>query len=424
MKKLLTLILVLMLAFAVLASCGSESETNKNNTNETSSPESAANETTDNTTNPSETEGEPTNVSPFKIPEKDMRDWVVDYMYKMAEVKWTPARDMDLTLDSKGNLVGKTLTFKKGVVYHGLPYINLSTDTDYEDFISSPALTWNEEKGLYVYDCPADRSNDAALGNDCSSAILLAYRRFDNNITAFDTGHCFPLGDKTGIYPLGKMVVGENDKSTETITNNTPQADHYEALALLQKGDTVIWRTTAGHTRMVIDVHVVRNAQGKIHGSKSYITTIEQTNAMDAERKDGVNTNWYVEHTYTFEKLREKFYIPVTCKALSEERVEPEIKVESANTKKTIATAKTLLGTIESNYPIISTEIYIKDAEGNVKYTERYKPHISEISGSVSLKKFKFNFDMSTLTAGDYTYSIVVETVCGTGEVYTVNFKK
>ena len=410
MKKFLSLLLVLMLAFAVLASCGSETDKTDGETNSTS-------------TESKDPENDPVE-SPFKIPEKNMRDWVVDYMYKMAEVKWTPARDMDLTKDAKGNLVGKTLFFKKGVVYHGLPYINLSTDTDYEDFISDPALTWDEAKGLYVYDCPADRSEDKALGNDCSSAILLAYRRFDNNITAYDTGHCFPLGDKTGIYALGNMVVGANDNSTETITNNTPQNDHYEALALLQKGDTVIWRTTAGHTRMVVDIHVERNAQGKIHGSRSYITTIEQTNSMDADRKDGVNTNWYVEHTYTFEKLREKFYIPVTCKALSEERVEPEIKVESANTKKTIATAKTLLGNIVSNYPIISAEVYIKDAEGNVMYTERVKPHISEISGKLSLKNFKFKFDMSTLTAGDYTYSIVVETVCGTGEVYKVDFTK
>lgn len=410
MKRFLTTLLLLILAIVVLTSCQST---------DTPNPPETTNEIGENNSETPETP-----ESPFKIPEQSMRDWVVDYMYKMANVKWTPARDMDLTLDSKGNLVGKTLTFKKGVVYHGLPYINLSTDTDYEDFISDPSMKWDEAKGVYVYDCPVNRANDDALGNDCSSAILLAYRRFDTEITAYDTGHCFPLGTKTGIYALGEMVVGANDKDTETITNNTPEQTHYEALALLQKGDTVIWRTTAGHTRMVLEVHVERNAQGKIHGSRSYIKTIEQTNTIDSQRKDDVKTNWYIEHTYNFNQLREKFYIPVTCKALSAERVEPKIEVTGANTKKTIATAKSLLGDITSNYPIIAAEIYIKDADGNVKYTERVKPHISDIAPKLSLKKFKYKFDVSTLAAGDYNYSVVVETVCGTGTVYSVDFTK
>lgn len=412
MKKFLTTALLLILALVVLASC--------NSTDTPETPDETKAEATQSTDDKTPEKEENT----FKIPEKDMRDWVVDYMYKMAEVKWTPARDMDLTLDAKGNMVGKTLTYKKGVVYHGLPYINLSTDTDYEDFIGSDAMTWNEAKGLYVYDNPINRANNDALGNDCSSSILLAYRRFDTSISAYDTGSCFPLGTKTGIYALGNMVVGANDKTTDVIVKNTDEQTHYEALALLKKGDTVIWRTDAGHTRMVLEVHVERNGQGKVHGSRSYIKTIEQTNSMDSQRKDDVKTNWYVEHTYTFTQLREKNYIPVTCKALSEDRVEPEIKVVGANSKKTIATAKSLLGDIQSNYPILSTEAVIRKADGEVKYSEYLKFHISDISAKVSLKKFKFKFDMSSLEAGDYVYEIIAETVCGKGVVYSVEFTK
>lgn len=417
MKRFLTTILLLTLALVVLASCNS-TKTPDANGGETENSTNAATNNTDKPENPE------TPASPYKIPEKDMRDWVVDYMYKMAEVKWTPSQDMDLTLDAKGNTVGKTLMYKKGVVYHGLPYINLMTDTDYEDFIGSDSMKWDEAKGLYVYNCPKDRSNNDALGNDCSSAIMLAYKRFDTNISAYDTGTCFPLGDGSGIYALGGMVVGAKDKNTEIITNNTPEQVHYEALALLQKGDTVIWRTDAGHTRMVLEVHVERNAAGKIHASRSYIKTIEQTNAMDTQRTDGVKTNWYVEHTYSFDKLREKNYIPVTCKALSEERVEPVVTVKGGNTKKTIASAKSLLGDIESNYPILSAEVAIIDANGNKVFSEYQKLHVSEISSKYSLKKFKFKFDMNTLAAGNYKYAVIVETVCGTGEAYTVEFTK
>lgn len=403
----------MILALVVLASCQSADTPDKGNDGDTEI-------TTDNTGKETEAPAE----SPFKIPEQNMRDWVVDYMFKMSEVKWTPAQTMDLTKDDDGDLVGKTLLFEKNTIYHGLPYINLTTDTDYEDFIGSDKLTWNEAKGCYVYDCPANRKNNDALGNDCSSAILLAYRRFDTAITAYDTGTCFPLGNKTGIYALGDMVVGANDKTTDVIVQNTEEQTHYEALALLQKGDTVIWRTTAGHTRMVVEVNVVRNATGKINGARSTVKTIEQTNTIDAQRTDGVKTNWYVNHVYTFTQLREKNYIPITCKALSEERVEPKFTVEGANTKKTIASAKSLLGTIKGNYPILAAEVYIKDESGNTLYTERIKPHISKIAPTTSLKSFKFDFDMSTLAAGNYTYEVVVESVCGTGVVYSVEFTK
>ena len=413
MKKILTTLLHLILATVVLVSC--QSTADHKQPDETNGQQTQA---------PSETDGEKPAESPFKIPETDMRDWVVDYMYKMANVKWTPTRNMDLTKDDDGTPVGKTLTYKKGVIYHGLPYINLMTDTDYEDFISSPDMKWDESKGLYLYDCPPDRSENKAMGNDCSSAILLAYKRFDTGITAYDTGHCFPLGAKTGIYALGDMVVGANDKTTDVIVKNTPEQTHYEALALLQKGDTIIRRTDAGHTRMVLEVEVIRIASGKINGARSTVKTIEQTNTMDSQRKDGVNTNWYVEHVYTFTQLRENNYIPVTCKALSEERVQPEVKVAGANSAKTIATAKSLLGEIRSNYPVLSAEIAIKDAQGNELYSEYVKSHISEISGKFPLKNFRFKFDMSSLAAGDYSYTVTAETVCGKGEVYKVDFSK
>ena len=306
MKKFLTTIAVFLMALIVLTSCGNDTKdpvdtTEKDNNNDA-----------------------PVVESVFKIPETSMRDWVVDYMFKMAEIKWTPSQNMDLTKDSKGNLIGTTLMFEKGKTYYGLPYINLLTDTDYEDF--EAAMKWNEGKQMYLYNCPADRADDAALGNDCSSAILLAYKRFDDNISAFDTGTCFPLGDKSGIYPIGEMVVNGTETTTEEIVKNTPEEAHYASFAKLQKGDTIMWRlksatgdSVAGHTRMVISVNVVKTPAGKLNPHKSTVTTIEQTNAMDKiAAKEGKNTTWWVNHEYTFSDLRGKNLIPVTCKALSD----------------------------------------------------------------------------------------------------------
>ena len=396
MKKILLTILLIILSTLVLISCGDSTKKHSDG---------------DDTEQTDEVKTD----SPFKIPEKSARDFVVDYMYEMADVKWSPANDIDTTD------IHKSLYYNKGEIYYGLPYINLSTDADLDDFIND--MVWDEEKQMYIYETATNRDN--TKGNDCSSSILLAYKRFDNGaITAYDTASCFPLGDKSGIYPIGDIVVNGSEKQTDTITNNTEEQVHFEAFALLQKGDSVIWKTEGpGHIRMVLEVNVERNNAGKINGRRSYVKTIEQTNQFDTTNKER-KTTWWIEHSYSFADLREKFYIPVTCKALSEERPEPNIEVVGANSKKTIAKAKSLLGNIKSNYELISAEIFIKDKDGNVIYTEKYKLPNNKMTNMIELKVFKFDFDMASLAEGDYTYSITAETVCGKGEIYNIEFTK
>ena len=398
MKKLLSFVLFILLVVAVLTACGGNKTPND----------------TQNTDQSGEQTEEPTPI--FSIPEKDMRDWVVDYMYQMANVKWSPMNNIDT------DAMSTSPDFIKGKVYHGLPYINLLTDADLEMFIND--MRYDEAKQMYIYETAKDRSN--TMGNDCSSAILLAWKRFDTNITAYDTGTCFPLGQKTGVYPLGNMEIENGAKKTDVIIAATNEQTLYEAYDLLQKGDMIIWRTNQGHTRMIIENHVEKTATGKIHPTRSYVITIEQTNKIDDTRTDGVQTTWYVEHKYTYKDLRDKNYIPVTCKALSEERAEPVVLVEGANTPKTIGTAKNgnLMGTIKSNYSILSTTIVIEDSNQTELYKERYKVANKDLDGTISLSKFKFNFDNSTLPDGTYTYNIIVETVCGQGVVYSVEFTK
>ena len=395
--------LKLLLILAVLTACG-------------------GNKTPNDITNTDQTIEQTEEPKPiYSIPEMDMRDWVVDYMYQMANVKWSPTHDIDTTAMST------TPDFHKGKVYYGLPYINLLTDADLEMFIND--MRYDEAKGMYIYETATDRSN--TMGNDCSSSILLAWKRFDTNITAYDTGTCFPLGEKTGIYPIGNLKIEAGTKKTDAIVAATPEQDMYTAYTLLQKGDMIIWRTSEGHTRMIVENHVEKTATGKIHPSRSYVVTIEQTNKIDDTRTDR-QTTWYVEHQYTYKALRDKNYIPGTCKALTEERVEPVVTVEGTNTKKTIGSVKNvgsnkggpLMGTIESNYSILSATILIEGANDAELYKERIKVPNKGLDGKIALSEFKFEFDNTILAAGTYTYSIIVETVCGEGVVYSVEFTK
>ncbi len=366
-------------------------------------------------------------ISPFKTPDVSMRDWVENYMREMSKVVWTPSQDMDLTKDYAGNTVGKTLYFKKGEIYHGLPYVNLSTDSDLEDFTS--ALQWDEENSVYVYDCPSDRKGEEALGNDCSSAILHAWKRFDTDIYAYDTGSCFPLDENTGIHTIGNLKTDKSDKTTDTIISKNGSEKIFIAYSKLQKGDMLIWRlkngnSTTGHTRMVVDVHVSKTLTGKINPAASYVTTIEQTNQFDPDAaNDGKNTTWWVDHKYSFSMLLEKSFIPVTCRAFSEELPTPNITLKDVNTKKTIGYVNgNLYGSIKSNYPILSVTVNIKDINNNIIHSQKHKPKIGHIIEMVSLGIFKI--DNTTLTAGEYIYTIEVETVCGFGEVYNIEFSK
>jgi len=47
-----------------------------------------------------------------------------------------------------------------------------------------------------------------------------------------------------------------------------------------------------------------------------------------------------------------------------------------------------------------------------------------ELSKNFLMSSVPYAFDMSTLQPGSYTYSVEIETVCGTGEIYSLNFNK
>jgi len=397
MKKILSLLLVLCLSASLLVSCGNGNNTNAPETDETKAPETTA-------------PPEPT----FKLPELTMGEWCVQYMRDMANIKWSPATNIDTTS------IAKELYYNKGKIYYGLPYINLSTDADLYRFKND--MTWNEEKQMYIYETATNRHN--TQGNDCSSAVFLAWKRFDSSVKAIDTGSCFPLGTSTGVLPLGNLASG-NLKETKPIIQATNHNDYLEALALLKKGDMILQRSTAGHCRMVIDVHIERFSNGKIDANKSYVTTIEQTNAFDKTKwANGKNTTWWVDHEYTFVTLKNTNYIPVTCKMLRETLPEPKVTKSSFNTQKTILTLKNLSGSIVSNYNILNVFVYIKDAEGNILYTATKNVRHQELSKNFLMSSVPYAFDMSTLQPGSYTYSVEIETVCGTGEIYSLNFNK
>ncbi len=230
----------------------------------------------------------------------ELRKAAVAYMKEMSEVKWTPEEDVDLTC------ITKKLFYKKGETYYGIIY-NTNDGVGLE--------TFNEYLHDGVYKGPYTKPE--IPGNHCTSCLLVTWRKLGDKNTACYTANMMPQCG-TGILPLGDYIWKQEDTTTIEMVDRTDENTIYEAYALMQEGDAVLYCFgRSGHARMVKEVNIIRNEDGKINPEESYIITIEQTNSFDPQRTD-INTTWYVDHKYTFAKLYERKYVPITVPIFQE----------------------------------------------------------------------------------------------------------
>jgi len=128
-----------------------------------------------------------------------------------------------------------------------------------------------------------------------------------------------------GFLHVGEFSASFDHVSSEEIRANAPEV-MYDAYALLQKADAVVCRKNAsGHTRLVIGVHVVHNADGSIDPAASYAETLEQTRGFirrehkSFDEKLGEDVYDICGNVkYTFANLYETGYMPITCRAFTD----------------------------------------------------------------------------------------------------------
>ena len=235
---------------------------------------------------------------------KELRKQVLDYMRSMSEIEWIAEEDVDLSV------IRKPLYYTKGEKYYGTIY-NTNEGVDLETFAKH--VVDGVFKGPFTKkECP---------GNHCTSTILISWRKFGDKNTAHWTVDMMPQC-KTGILPLGNFSWNDDDTRTIDMVERTDADTLYEAFALMQEADAILYCFgPTGHARMIVENHVIRDENGKINGDESYIISIEQTSSFDkiAKEEKGINTTWYVDHKYTYSTLREKNYVPVTVALFNED---------------------------------------------------------------------------------------------------------
>ncbi len=419
MKKLAILIIsAILLCFFV--SCGNEAVKN---------PAESGNETVGgdvvetNDENPGTVSNEPKRLSEeekakfFKVVEfslpDDFRQAVVDYMFKCAEIEWVAKEDYSSTKDY--NSWGVGLSYKKGTVYHGVPYASYTTN--YQQF--SNAIV----DGQYL---PNNFEYDQQYGLGCTSSITVAFQQFapyDVTSREWIPGHTKFIFDKVGEYDTK-----ENPTNTKTdICAINGQEKMSTAYSQVQKGDIIYcvsdlanWKW---HARLIVEEPtIVKNGVGKIIPSRSYVTCIESTNSFDKSRTDGVNTTWYVNHTYTFEKLFDNGYVPYTLKEYSKPLSEIEVPYLGLDTEITseLLSKGMLTGMVKSNFPILYVTGEILDKDGNrVEYKEcgnldrTYKFGVRNNFGSLFNKLEK---------GKEYTFVLTAGMTPGTSELARVDF--
>ncbi len=371
------------------------------------------------------------------------REQVLNYMTNEMTLLWTSDEDFTYALDSSGIAPEqlpdsvKKIEIKKGNVYRGVPYsyaagdINSFLDYSYEKdengVYKLSGLTWQDfstEGGSVV--------RTARLGNDCGASIQLAYGSIGLKMSSI--GGVTKLTPNHGYPRVGKYKAPEdyNFMMTEQCAENGEEV-MYEAYTQLQPGDVVLKvdRNWSSHVRMVKEVKVVYDENGKIDPEKSIVIAHDQIkdHVMKTEKyfDEKLGKDVYViggyNIEYTFKKLF-KGWCPTTIEGLINPAPIEEAKVTDSLTEHNIDNI--FEGKITSNWIISNAKIEIKDKEGKVvQYASILPVRNPEIaygdSYKIDMNRFKTaedgliegKIDTSLLKAGDYHCTLTIRLVSG-----------
>lgn len=378
----------------------------------------ACKQTTNDPTEPS--------LSPEEQILADRRDIVEQHMRRNATLLWRSEEDITYSTD------GRDYKIVAGRVYQGVPYSFAGgTQQSFLDYACEP-----DDKGIYTLSGldPAslnDGNRMSRIGNDCSSAVILAWGEIGTSVQGSRSGQMLP---KNGFIPVGDYKINvETDEyvNTKPIVLENGYETMYKAYTQLQKGDCLAYVDGPNHAFMAVSVTVEYDAEGNIDPDKSYVTVLEQTRnnflkGMKYEDETLGETVYViggVDVKKSFSMLVKGGYLPFTCKELIDPAPVAEATVsdsENVFTKDSI-----LIGSISSNRFIDAVTIQIKDGQGNVvqqatAYGNRYYYRSFDLQKFVTDRpeSVRGNIDPTALSSGNYHCTLVCRLT--TGKEFTV----
>lgn len=347
----------------------------------------------------------------FELPDGSFRDVAVDYMRKQASIKWVCAETFSVKAQFDYWSIG--LEYLKGETYHGITYTNAKSS--YDEFM----MFYSDGKVTMKSGNP-----DEVVGNGCFSSIQNATQQFDPSVAGV-TDVIMPSYKGFQAQIVGGYTVPENVKRTEDIKLANDVDTIYNAYSLLKKGDIIIQKDdTKGmsHARMLVeDPVIIKTGAGKINPSRSCVKTIEQTNAFDKTRKDGVKTTWFVDHVYSFADLYSTNYLPITLESYSKTKSDMEIPYLALDSEITSAILgkKVMSGSVKSNFPIRFVKVDILNSDGEIVIS-KLKNNM-ENTRTLPLRNH-FTSVLTDIEAGNYTMVLTAGISISSAELARVDF--
>lgn len=375
----------------------------------------------------------------------ERREKVVAYMDRDRNLLWTVDEDLTYVLDSSGlppeQVKGKTtLTYKKGRIYQGVAYsyaagdigsfLDYSVGQDENGVHTISGLTWQD-----LSSGGGSNTRTARIGNDCGASIELAYGSIGHKESISGVVKLSPMHG----YPRVGQYKAPDQYNYNTVSSNKENGADvmYNSYSQLQKGDMIVkYNGSSAHSKMVIDVNVVYDENGKIDPVNSSITTHEQAKftvsgeVKKYNEKLGCDVYWVGgTYPYTFENMFKDSYQPVTAEILIDPKPIQEVAV--TDSIKEYSLDNLFTGTIQSTWMIADATIEIKDSNENTVQKSSILPTrnpevYSNSSFKISMSKFntltggliKGKIEPEKLSSGDYTCTVTIRLV--SGETFTV----
>lgn len=404
--------------------------------------------------------------------QQQRRQGVVDAMYQMGTVRWTPSEEISYTANDNRKSTHSNV-YLPGRTYVGVPYNGCESSFDRFLTQMQPEIdnegrlvtVWGLENGIKNKDGSVS-GFILNMGNDCVGAVIwalasgLPYSVEDQGMEFGKPLHMVPNEyniETYGALPIDgyRIIVSNKEKypdgldarDTKTIIdlNGGPEgmAEYYSKA---HRGDYLIcvrysydaatdtWKKTANHGRVLAyEPMIVRRWDGVIDLEESYAITHEQGDGLydnrlengEYETYQGYNlkqTSWRTDYRYSLSLLLTEQgyasaylpgtgygYIPVTVGAYSTEDL-----AEFACRQVSELTLPNQ-GTYKANYLLTRATMTITDDQGSIVYEKTaYLPYrtFEEFS---CLKLEDLFPDATDGLQGDETYYETLQ-VYGTGE--------
>jgi len=295
-----------------------------------------------------------------------LRQICMDYFRLQLSFQWTPDEEINYTIANSG----KKVSLPTGKVYAGLLYVTDATANLY-----SLMSYYDSETGILRVSDVGSRNIAQVIGNQCSFGSFWGWARAINSSThtytnTINYSHgCLPVGPYT--YDTSIKTWGAPNVTTKEVCQSNGQQIIFQSYAAAKPADGLVTYNTAGHVRMISNVHVEYKTNGEIDGDKSYLNYLDQDSGFTSKvLPDGskADVQGGLDSKVTFAKLFSSSYLPFTfAEFLETDPVEPaEATLSCTDFNGDYQTL--YAASVSCNYAISDIVVTVYDAEGKEVY--------------------------------------------------------